>query len=290
MNNWIAHKLKRLEQQLKLYLPQIDITPKRLHQAMYYAVLNGGKRIRPLLVYATGECFDVKIEDLDPAATAIEFIHCYSLVHDDLPAMDNDDLRRGKPTCHKAYDEATAILVGDALQNLAFETLSKNHHSAEMQIQLLQTLIQASSSRGMIGGQMLDMQYVGQTPSFSDIETMHALKTGALIQGAIMLGATLARCNAEQTRILQKFATTIGLAFQIKDDILDAESTTEQLGKTAGLDQRNLKPTVVSTSNIEFAKQRAQDLLFEAQQCLSGLHREAQGLKILADYIINRDH
>ena len=241
---------KRVETALASYLPMASIQPTRLHEAMRYSVLDGGKRIRPLLVYLAGKALNVTPTSLDAPACAIELIHAYSLVHDDLPAMDNDDLRRGKATCHKAFDEATAILVGDALQSLAFYVLSSapNLQTTDKQrLEMIKTLALASGSRGMAGGQAIDIESVGYVLNIAELENMHIHKTGALIRASVKLGA-LAFPSIEN-HILEKldhYAKCIGLAFQIQDDILDVESDTETLGKPQGSDIAHNKVTYPS--------------------------------------------
>lgn len=285
---------KRVDQALEKWLPTESTIPERLHEAMRYAVLNGGKRIRPILSYAAGHAVGVPLATLDAPACAVELIHAYSLVHDDLPAMDDDDLRRGKPTCHKAYDEATAILTGDALQALAFHVLAHGLASkipAEQRLEMLDTLAIASGSRGMAGGQAIDLAAVGKTLNVAELENMHVHKTGALIRASIKLGAL---CQPDiETEILKKldhYAKCIGLAFQIQDDILDVEGDTEILGKTQGADQALNKPTYPALLGLESAKQMASELHQDAISSLKDLGRSADPLRWLADYIIQRQH
>lgn len=223
-SDYLAHRKERIDQALTELLPSCTQDPKRLHDAMRYAVLNGGKRLRPLLVYATGETFGASLTTLDRAACAVELIHAYSLVHDDLPAMDNDDLRRGIPTCHKAFDETTAILVGDALQALAFEIIASSqetHLSPTQQLNMLTILAKASGSFGMVGGQALEFSWADQKINLEQQETIHLLKTGALITASIQLGAIAANVSSNELNILTQFGNTLGLAFQIQDDIQD---------------------------------------------------------------------
>jgi geranylgeranyl diphosphate synthase type II len=285
---------KRVDQALEKWLPTESTIPERLHEAMRYAVLNGGKRIRPILSYAAGHAVGVPLANLDAPACAVELIHAYSLVHDDLPAMDDDDLRRGKPTCHKAYDEATAILTGDALQALAFHVLAHGLASkipAEQRLEMLDTLAIASGSRGMVGGQAIDLAAVGKTLNVAELENMHVHKTGALIRASIKLGAL---CQPDiETEILKKldhYAKCIGLAFQIQDDILDVEGDTEILGKTQGADQALNKPTYPALLGLESAKQMASELHQDAISSLEDLGMSADPLRWLADYIIQRQH
>ena len=221
---------------------------------MRYATLSQGKRIRPLLVYATGYLFRVDETLLDPAAAAVELVHCYSLIHDDLPAMDNDSLRRGKPTAHIAFDEATAILAGDALQTLAFEQLTRNTVETPLMRNWLQTLTAASGSLGMCGGQAMDLEATAQHCSQSELETIHALKTGALIRASIRMGALAAGCTCDELAELDRFATQLGLAFQVRDDILDVASNVEELGKTPGKDAKTAKSTFVALLGLDGAQ------------------------------------
>ena len=285
---------KRVDQALEKWLPTESTIPERLHEAMRYAVLNGGKRIRPILSYAAGHAVGVPLATLDAPACAVELIHAYSLVHDDLPAMDNDDLRRGKPTCHKAYDEATAILTGDALQALAFHVLAHGLTSkipAEQRLQMLDTLAIASGSRGMAGGQAIDLAAVGKTLNVAELENMHVHKTGALIRASIKLGALCqSDIETETLKKLDHYAKCIGLAFQIQDDILDVKGNTKILGKTQGADQALNKPTYPALLGLESAKQMASELHQDALSSLEGLGTSADPLRWLADYIIQRQH
>ncbi len=235
---WRTHT----EQQLARALDE-EIGPAKLAAAMRHAALNGGKRIRPLLVYATGNALGQSLAALDDAAIAIELLHCYSLVHDDLPAMDDDALRRGQPTVHIAFDEATAILAGDALQTLAFARLGKAPLPAEVRLSMLTTLAEAAGGRGMCGGQMLDMQATGHLIDLAALETLHAMKTGALLRAAVRLGALAAAATPMQLAALDVYAAALGLAFQIKDDLLDVESSSDVLGKTVGKDVAAAKAT-----------------------------------------------
>ena len=272
---------RRIQSQLEHALPDINHPPKHLHQAMHYAVLNGGKRVRPLLVYATGAMFGLSFDELDSPAMAIELIHCYSLVHDDLPAMDNDDLRRGQPTCHKAFDEATAILVGDALQSLAFSTLSHPD--------MISTLAQASGASGMAGGQSLDLAAEGKTISLSELEHIHQLKTGALIQASVTLAAIAADCHQPRViQSLQTFTQHIGLAFQIQDDILDVEGETHALGKTVGADETSGKATYTRLLGLSKAKNYLQTHYNAAMTALKQLPYDTSQLAQLCQYIVQR--
>lgn len=283
---------ERVDNALDYWLPTKKITPDTLHQAMRYSVFNGGKRIRPLLVYLAGEALGNDLESLDAAAAAVECIHAYSLVHDDLPAMDDDDLRRGKPTCHKAYDEATAILAGDALQTLAFQILAADKTMdlpAETRLEMINLLTVASGSRGMVGGQAIDLESVGKQIDIAELENMHIHKTGALIRSSVLLGALCAKeITSEQRMALDHYSKCIGLAFQIQDDILDVESTTEELGKPQGSDQDAEKPTYPALMGMDDSKQLAEELIQDAVDSLSGFDEKADPLRWLAEYIISR--
>ncbi len=278
----------RIEHFLNPILPDTEL---KLHEAMRYSVLNGGKRLRPLLVYATGEVLGANPSHLDAAAAAVELMHCYSLVHDDLPAMDNDDLRRGKPTCHKAFDEALAILSGDALQALAFQILSDNHYntvSSSQQLKMLRILAEASGALGMVGGQALDMQTLGLCPSLEDLCAMHQQKTGALITASVLLGAVAAGCqDPKQLLALEQYSECIGLAFQVQDDILDRISDTQTLGKTQGKDLSQDKTTFPALLGLAAAKQYARTLHDKAVNALSFLNNNER-LIALSQYFIER--
>ena len=286
----------RVERALEQRLPNAEIPPQQLHQAMRYATLGAGKRIRPVLVYATGAALDVDLAQLDGPACAVEFIHAYSLIHDDLPAMDDDDLRRGKPSCHKAFDEATAILAGDALQALAFQVLADDKRmvaDAALRLQLINTLAQAIGSGGMVGGQAIDLAAVGQSLNLAELENMHNRKTGALICTSVLMGALSRYQPASSTEIQQKLARygqCIGLAFQIRDDILDVTADTATLGKTSGADQALAKPTYPELLGLEGARQHATSLCDEALANIAELGPEADTLRWIANYIINREH
>ena len=284
----------RAENALELRLPSVDILPKKLHEAMHYTVLNGGKRMRPMLTYCTGKALGIAPEALDGPACAVEFIHVYSLIHDDLPAMDDDALRRGKATCHVAFDEATAILTGDALQALAFQTLAHDPTittTAANRLEMITTLTKASGSQGMVGGQAIDLESVGKKISLLELENMHIYKTGALIRASVQL-ATLAvdAIDPGKAKKLDHYAKCIGLSFQVKDDILDQESDTATLGKTQGKDQDNDKPTYPALLGLDGAKQKAQELHQQAIDSLSSFGAEADLLRDLSLYIIQREH
>lgn len=287
-SDWSKLYQTRIEEVLDEVLPQAETTPQKLHSAMRYSVLGGGKRVRALLCYAAAELCATSTPLADAAAAAVELIHAYSLVHDDMPCMDNDDLRRGKPSCHKQYDDATALLVGDALQSLAFDVLSTPELSNKpsQQISMLNLLAQASGSRGMAGGQAIDLDSVGITLEIQALEGMHQLKTGALIQAAALLGA--AGGNLEQMSAVQTYAENIGLAFQVVDDILDTEADTATLGKTAGKDADCNKPTYVSILGLAAAKQFAESLYQNAVAALEPFGDKAQRLRELAGFITQR--
>ena len=278
---------------LDRFLPAEEQAPSRLHQAMRYAALAPGKRIRPVLAYATGEALGAPLEALDPVAAAVEFIHAYSLIHDDLPAMDDDELRRGRPTCHRQFDEATAILAGDALQALAFEVLTAeelNDVPGDRRVEMLQTLAYASGSRGMAGGQALDLAAVGISLSLDELENMHKHKTGALIQASVMLGYLAGNGHdVDLADRLRRYAACVGLAFQVQDDILDVEGETDVIGKPQGSDASLDKPTYPHLLGIENAKATAERLCEEAIACLEPLGANAETLAMIADYIVKRD-
>ncbi|MBX3616663.1 polyprenyl synthetase family protein [Nitrosomonas sp.] len=289
--NWASRCQARIETFLEARLPAVDCVPERLHKAMRYSVLGGGKRVRPLLSFAAGELSEADVERVTAVAAAVELIHAYSLVHDDLPCMDDDVLRRGKPTCHVEFDEATALLTGDSLQTLAFELLAEKRiaDTAETQLKMIAQLALASGSRGMAGGQAFDLDSVGKMLSLPELEFMHIHKTGALIRAAVMLGA---RCSSllreDQLVKLDHFAKCVGLAFQVVDDLLDSEATTATLGKTAGKDAVNNKPTYVSILGISQARELAEKLQRDAYQALNEFDDAALRLRQVADFIIKR--
>jgi farnesyl diphosphate synthase len=288
--SWASAHQSRFEELLRTLLPQPDIAPQRLHQAMRYSVLDGGKRVRPLLAFAAGELTNADGARVNIAAAAVELIHAYSLVHDDMPCMDDDVLRRGKPTCHVQYDDATALLVGDALQTLAFQLLAEHHLSddAARQLEMLKLLALASGSRGMAGGQAIDLASVGKSLALPELEFMHIHKTGALIRAAILLGAHCGTASETQLAKLNHFGKCIGLAFQVVDDVLDSEADTATLGKTAGKDADNDKPTYVTLLGIQAAKEMAANLHREALEALSEFGEKARRLRELADFIVLR--
>jgi farnesyl diphosphate synthase len=288
---WSQAHLERVEETLRRVLPAPEIAPQRLHQAMRYAVLGGGKRVRPLLAFAAGELADADPERVRIAAAAVELIHAYSLVHDDLPCMDDDVLRRGRPTCHVEYDEATALLVGDALQSLAFQLLGEYRlaDNVKTQLEMVRLLATASGSRGMAGGQAIDLESVGKSLTVPELEYMHIHKTGALIRASALLGAHCGSGLDEKALgHLDQFAKLIGLAFQVVDDTLDAESSTATLGKTAGKDAKNNKPTYVSAIGITRSRELARELRHNALAALEGFGERALRLQQLADFIVLR--
>ena len=288
---WMDSLQRRTESSLERLLPPATIAPQRLHQAMRYATLGGGKRVRPLLCHAAGELVDAEPARLDIAAAAVELIHAYSLVHDDLPCMDDDVLRRGKPTCHVEFDEATALLVGDALQSLAFQLLTEHPlaTTAKHQLDMLRLLAQASGSRGMAGGQAIDLAAVGQTLSLAELEFMHIHKTGALIRAAVLLGAACGDALSEaQLAGLDRYAKIAGLLFQVVDDILDSEADTATLGKTAGKDAAHNKPTYVGLLGLVQSKAKVAELRTAAHDSLAVFGAKSRRLGELTDFIVNR--
>ncbi len=280
----------RIEAQLDAALPSSAQAPQGLHQAMRYAVLGGGKRMRPLLVIAAGEVFGASADHLDAPAMAVELIHAYSLVHDDLPAMDDDALRRGKPTTHVAFDEATAILAGDALQARAFGLLADAPMTATLRVGCLQALAQAAGAAGMCGGQALDIDATGKLQSLDELTRMHALKTGALIRAAVRMGALCGHAQEDDLQRLDRFADALGLAFQVRDDILDVEASSEQLGKTAGKDQAQDKSTFPALLGLDGAKAELAELVQVMHQALAGYGEEADSLRALGRLAVERDH
>jgi len=290
---WVrAHQL-RVEEALDQLLPAPTLAPSRLHEAMRYAVLGGGKRMRPLLTFAAGELAQAKPERVAAAAAAVELIHAYSLVHDDLPCMDNDVLRRGKATCHIAYDEATALLVGDSLQSLAFQVLADPGLAADpsQQLQMVRTLAMAAGSRGMAGGQAIDLASTGRELSLPEVEFMHVHKTGAMVRAAVLIGAACgAALDPNAVSRLDRYAKFSGLAFQVVDDLLDVQADTATLGKTAGKDAAQNKPTYVSLLGVARARELAHELRAEALEALGPLGAGAQRLRELIDFIVVRTH
>ena len=285
-----ARWAQRVEAVLEQNLPAAEIAPQRLHAAMRHATLGGGKRIRPLLVYAAGSLFGTDERWLDAPATAVEMIHAYSLVHDDLPAMDDDALRRGKPTVHVAFDEATAILAGDALQALAFSLLAEAPVNAELRVAWLRSLGSAAGVSGMCGGQALDVDATGQLQSLAQLERMHALKTSALIRASVRMGALAGTVDEGTLQLLDGFAQALGLAFQVRDDILDVESSSEQLGKTAGKDVAQAKSTYPALLGMDGAKAKLKELDSLMQDTLSPFGQRATALWALGKLAIHRSH
>jgi farnesyl diphosphate synthase len=290
---WMRDAGERFDAAAEEMLPPASDQPQRLHQAMRYAVLGGGKHVRPLVVYAAGEVTAADAEALDRAALAVEYVHAYSLVHDDLPCMDNDVLRRGKPTVHVAYDEATAMLAGDALQAEAFKILADGALPASQTASLMRELAHAAGTRGMCGGQALDLDAVGRTLGLPDLEQMHRMKTGALLRASVLMGALsgqssmLTECTREA---LSRYGDAIGLAFQIVDDVLDVAASTATLGKTAGKDAAQSKPTYVSALGVDAARALSLRLRSQALDAISSLGPRANRLRDLADLIVCREH
>jgi farnesyl diphosphate synthase len=284
----------RVERALDRWLPAPDVEPKRLHEALRYSVLGAGKRLRPMLVYATGAVLAVEPGRVDGIAAAVELIHAYSLVHDDLPAMDDDDLRRGRPTCHRAFDEATAILVGDALQVLAFKILASDtamQVDGEARTRMIDVLADASGTAGMAGGQAIDLAAVGRSLNIAELEAMHKLKTGALIEASVRLPVFAVHdLEVAQADALRRFAERIGLAFQIQDDILDVEGDASLLGKATGADNAKRKPTFPSVAGMATAKRRAQELSAQAIAELAPFDSGADALRSLARFVVERSN
>ena len=287
---WQQKAQAQTELLLERFLPSENQVPHTLHEAMRYVTLGGGKRLRPLLVLAASELDDADQNAVEQAMAAIEMVHVYSLVHDDMPAMDNDSLRRGKPTCHVKYDEATALLVGDALQTQAFDVLSRpTGLPSERQIAMLSTLAKASGSLGMAGGQAIDLANVGKAMNQAQLEQMHSLKTGALIRAAVVLGALACPdLDSDDVRTLDSYAAKLGLAFQVIDDVLDCEADTATLGKTAGKDSDNDKPTYVKLMGLQAARAYAETLTAEAAALLEPFGAKALHLRLLAEFVTSR--
>ena len=287
---WMGDIQARTETALARLLPPAHMAPARLHAAMRYATLEGGKRVRPLLVFAAGEVAAAPPERLELAACAVELIHAYSLVHDDLPCMDNDVLRRGKPTVHVEFDEATALLAGDALQSLAFQLLADQRLADDPrgQLDMVKTLAVAAGSRGMAGGQQIDLESTGKALTLPELEVMHIHKTGALIRAAVTLGAACGRVDPSQKNSRDRYGKAMGLAFQVVDDALDYEGSTGTLGKTAGKDSRQGKPTYVSALGLPRTRELAGELRADALAALEQLGSRARRLGQLADFIVLR--
>ncbi|WP_232020195.1 (2E,6E)-farnesyl diphosphate synthase [Sulfuriflexus mobilis] len=283
----------RTETVLGHWLPTGNTHPAELHAAMRYSVLGGGKRVRAVLVYLTGQALGIPLEQLDGPASTVELIHAYSLIHDDLPAMDDDDLRRGKPTCHKAFNEAIAVLAGDALHSLAFHILAHDpamQCAAASRLMMVDVLARAIGSRGMAGGQAIDLASEGKTLSLPELENMHIHKTGALIRASVQLGCLSGEYSEAQYKALDHYAEYIGLAFQIRDDILDVEADTATLGKAQGADIARDKSTYPSLLGMAEAKKMAQQCHTDALQAIAGFDEKADPLRWLSAYIIERGH
>ena len=292
LDQFLIQCQKRVEYSLETTLSR-SIPCNKLKKAMRYACLDGGKRIRPVLVYASAQAVDASMNDADMAACAVELIHSYSLVHDDLPAMDDDDLRRGKPSVHKAFNEATAILVGDALQALAFQCLAEQNNALSAETKLLMTtmLAEAAGAFGMTAGQTLDLEASGTRVELNELETLHRLKTGSLIKASVRMGALCnPQCSEAQLCALEQYADNIGLAFQVQDDILDEIGDTDTLGKPQGSDRAQTKPTYVSLLGLGNAKTKAAELANNAILAIEGISTSANSLRDLANYIVNRIH
>ena len=293
LETFLADCRTRAETHLERLLPPATSPPSRLHQAMRYAALGGGKRVRPTLAYAGARAIGAPLELVDTAACAVELIHAYSLVHDDLPAMDDDDLRRGRPTCHKAFDDATAILAGDALQTLAFQILADDPHfpgDAAARVRLIASLARTAGCLGMVGGQMLDLESEGKRLDLTMLENIHIHKTGALIRASVnMAPLAVTELDSDQARALDHYAKCVGLAFQIQDDLLDVEGDTETIGKQSGADENHNKATYPSLMGIGPAHEAAENLVTEALESLDGFGDGADPLRWIASYIVHRD-
>jgi farnesyl diphosphate synthase len=287
---WSRDVAAQMESTLGELLPTSSHAPSRLHDAMRYSTLGGGKRVRAMLVFAAGEAVGAQADRLKYPAAAIEMIHAYSLIHDDLPCMDDDVLRRGKPTCHVEFDEATALLAGDALQSLAFQVVAEHALAEpEAQLRMVQLFAVACGSRGMAGGQAIDLDSVGKAISLPELEFMHILKTGALIRASVLLGAHCGRdLSVDEMTRLDRYAKCVGLAFQVVDDVLDEEGDSATLGKTAGKDRADNKPTYTSLLGLPKAKDLAEDLLQQALEAISPFQDRAERLRGLAEFIVRR--
>lgn len=296
MNKLANHDVfqNRINNFLTLQLDKLSINDDKLHQAMRYGLLIGGKRMRPYLAYVTGETLGASLTDIDGVAGALECIHAYSLLHDDLPAMDDDDLRRGQPTCHRAFDEATAILAGDSLQTLAFDILANHNFSPAIQpkqIKLIQQLVAASGYQGMCGGQALDLAATNMQIGLEKLEKLHSLKTGALLEASVLMSAECATQVTEKDKqALKKYAQLIGLAYQVQDDIIDITSTEEQLGKPSGSDLAANKSTYPALLGLQGAQQKTENLFQQALQALTSLSYNTQSLAEFATFIVKRNH
>lgn len=288
IRKYLKEKREYVDKALEGMLPSEEEFPKNLHKAMRYSVFAGGKRIRPILLIASAEAVGSRMEDVINAACAVEMIHTYSLIHDDLPAMDNDDLRRGKPTNHKVFGEALAILAGDALLTLAFDILAKNHNKAENALTVIHEIAKASGSMGMVGGQAVDMESEGKECNLPLLEYIHIHKTGALMLACIRTGAALANASKKQLESLTRYGEAIGLAFQIADDILDIEGTKKEIGKTVGSDVKKKKITYPSVLGLNESKVRAKELIQLALDVVKGFDDKAEPLRKIAGYVVER--
>ncbi len=291
-SEFLSTSQQRVDQQLERLLPNDDGSASQLFAALRYSVFNGGKRVRPVLAYAAAHAIGKINQDTDLVAAAVELVHAYSLIHDDLPAMDDDDLRRGKPTCHIAFDEATAILAGDALQTLAFEQLTTlQNTSPETTLHIIASLAKAAGTQGMVAGQAIDIAAVNGTPTLEELEHMHRQKTGAMIVASITMGAlSTGNTTEQQLASLTNYGEAIGLAFQVQDDILDVTANTSMLGKQQGADQAMNKPTYTSLLGLDGAREKATQLRKDALDALSDFDQHADQLRAIADYIVNRNY
>ena len=289
LEQYLAGRQRRIDEALDRALPPETAVPETIHKAMRYSLFAGGKRIRPLLCIAAAEAVGETPAGIDAAACSLELVHTYSLIHDDLPALDNDDLRRGRPTCHKVFGDAMAILAGDALLTLAFQALAQLHIGADRRIRLVEELsVAAGTVGGMIGGQVSDLEGEGKPPSAHLLESIHRAKTGALIRASLRMGAIYAGADDAQTRALSEYGEHIGLAFQIVDDVLDVEQPSEKLGKTAGKDAQQQKITFPAVYGLERSREMAEQERLLAHTALLGLDHRAERLRELADLVVRR--
>ena len=289
LEQYLAGRQRRIDEALDRALPPETAVPETIHKAMRYSLFAGGKRIRPLLCIAAAEAVGETPAGIDAAACSLELVHTYSLIHDDLPALDNDDLRRGRPTCHKVFGDAMAILAGDALLTLAFQALAQLHIGADRRIRLVEELsVAAGTVGGMIGGQVSDLEGEGKPPSAQLLESIHRAKTGALIRASLRMGAIYAGADDAQTRALSEYGEHIGLAFQIVDDVLDVEQPSEKLGKTAGKDAQQQKITFPAVYGLERSREMAEQERLLAHTALLGLDHRAERLRELADLVVRR--
>ena len=290
---WLQRSTERVDQAILKYFDDQVSATSGLKAAMHYAATGGGKRVRPLLIYATASLSDKELNQvagIDACAVAVELFHTYSLVHDDLPCMDNDDLRRGRPTVHKAFDEASALLVGDALQTMAFQLIAQSALNDAQKVQVITSLSMAGGMAGMAGGQAIDLASVGKHLTQNELELMHRLKTGALLRTAVQIGAIAINLNEQEKKSLDKFASALGLAFQVVDDVLDASSDSQTLGKTAGKDAAANKPTFVSLMGLDGAREFARKLHQEALDSLGIWGDNADLLRAIASKVVNREN